>query len=113
VATSTLSGIVGDSITPGGRPVAGAIVWSWYEAGGSGRPGGQSSTDAEGRYRMAAPTGVFAVLFADKPGYVQPCLRTGTRLILASIASCQNACRDQLNVTVCVWSVDDDSFATF
>jgi hypothetical protein len=74
VATSALSGVVSDSITPGGRPVAGAIVWSWYQADGSGRHGGQSSTDAEGRYRLVAPAGVFAILFADKPGYVQPCV---------------------------------------
>jgi len=78
VPASTLSGVVRDSTTPGGRGVAGAIVSSWDQTGESGRHGAQSASDAEGWYRLVAPAGVFAVLFADKPGYVQPCVAAAT-----------------------------------
>jgi Carboxypeptidase regulatory-like domain len=74
----TLSGVVSDSIPPGGRPVPGAIISTFYTAGSSGRHGGDAATDAEGRYRVAAPDGVFALLTVDKAGYVQPCAATAT-----------------------------------
>lgn len=72
-ATHTLSGAVFESTPHGVHGVSGANISIWAQEGLSGHHVGSMVSDSNGTFRLLNMYNAFIVLYADKPGYRQPC----------------------------------------